>query len=306
MALLQVEDLSKRYGSVLANDHVSLSVDSGEVFGLLGPNGAGKSTLVRQIIGLVRPTAGGMRLGGVDIVADPRFAKRHCSFQPQAPVAIAGLTARQAISLAGRLRGNDRSTVATAASELLERLSLEPWADRPLAQASGGVGRLVMFCMAVVSPGRLVILDEPTNDVDPLRRKVLWELVGELASAGVAVLLVTHNVLEAERAVHRLAVMDRGRVVATGSPAQLKGPDRGLRLEVTLEADVGAPPQPAFASDLAVSGRRISLQLPADTAQAALAWCAQLQEQGIAEEYGLGPTSLEDVYVTLVSQGEES
>lgn len=306
MALLQVEDLSKRYGSVLANDHVSLSVDSGEVFGLLGPNGAGKSTLVRQIIGLVRPTAGGMRLGGVDIVADPRFAKGHCSFQPQAPVAIAGLTARQAISLAGRLRGNDRSTVATAASELLERLRLEPWADRPLAQASGGVGRLVMFCMAVVSPGRLVILDEPTNDVDPLRRKVLWELVGELAGAGVAVLLVTHNVLEAERAVHRLAVMDRGRVVAAGSPAQLKGPDRGLRLEVTLEPDVEAPPQPGFASDLAVSGRRITLQLPADTAQAALAWCAQLQEQGIAEEYGLGPTSLEDVYVTLVSQGEES
>lgn len=305
MALLEVEDLSKRYGSVVANDHVSLSVGPGEVFGLLGPNGAGKSTLVRQIMGLVRPTGGRMTLAGVDIAADPRFAKRYCSFQPQAPVAIAGLTARQAISLAGRLRGGDRPTVATAATELLDRLGLGPWADRPLSQASGGVGRLVMFCMAVVSPGRLVILDEPTNDVDPLRRKVLWDVVSELGTAGVAVVLVTHNVLEAERAVHRLAIMDRGRVVAAGSPAQLKGPDRGLRLEVTLEPDVEVPSKPGFASEMVGSGRRISLHLPSGAAQAALAWCAHLEETGIAEEYGLGPTSLEDLYITLVSEGEE-
>ncbi|MHB8453071.1 MAG: ATP-binding cassette domain-containing protein, partial [Mycobacteriales bacterium] len=176
--LVEVEDLYKAYpNGTVANDGISLSVGAGELFGIFGPNGAGKTTLVRQLVGLSRPTRGSIRIDGVDVLASPRVAKAACSFQPQSPVGIAGLTPRQAVDLTGRLRGGRRVAVRNRAEELFAALELSEWVDKPLRSASGGVARLVLFCAAAVVPGRLVILDEPTNDVDPRRRRRLWELV---------------------------------------------------------------------------------------------------------------------------------
>jgi ABC-2 type transport system ATP-binding protein len=300
--VLEIEHVTKVYGeAVRANDDLSLRVAPGEVFGLLGPNGAGKTTLVRQILGLVRPTAGTIVLDGVDVVARPSVARAACSYQPQSSVPIRGLKPVEAIELVGRIRGLDRAEARRRMHRLLETLELGEWKDRVVTELSGGVARLVAFCMAAVAPGRIVILDEPTNDVDPLRRKLLWQEVRAIADGGSAVLLVTHNVLEAERCVDRLAILDHGRVVGEGTPAALKGDFGGaLRMDLVLDPTAPHPDVPAFVVKSVVVGRRLVGDVaPADLITA-IAWARDLQERGSIEEFSVGPATLEDVYVRRV------
>ena len=299
--LLEIERLGKTYrGGVEANAGISLSVAAGEVFGLLGPNGAGKTTLVGQVLGSIVPTTGSITIDGVDVVRRPSFARRACSYQPQTSVPIEGLRPLEAIEIAGRIRGGNVRDVRARAAELIEALDLGEWADR-VVKLSGGVARLVAFCMAAVVPGRIVILDEPTNDVDPLRRKYLWAQVRALADAGSAVLLVTHNVLEAERCVDRLAIISSGRAVATGTPAALKSHLGGrLRLEVVFEPGVPEPVRPPFLLDATTTGRRMIADVEVAEVPSAVEWATRLRETGVAEEYALGPATLEDVYVREV------
>ena len=299
--LLDVDRVTKVYkGGLKANDDVSLSIDAGEVFGLLGPNGAGKTTLIGQILGLLVPTSGSITIDGVDVVRRPNVAREACSYQPQANVPIDGLTPVQAIEIAGRIRGSDPIAVRARARDLIAALDLTEWRDKAIT-LSGGVSRLVAFCMAVVHPGRIVILDEPTNDVDPLRRKLLWTQVRALADAGSSVLLVTHNVLEAERCVDRLAIVDGGRVVGAGTPASLKG-DLGswLHLELFIEPGVEVPDTPPFFERPTVAGRRLIGEIPASSVADAVAWATALRSEGTAEEFSIGPATLEDVYVRHV------
>jgi len=308
MALLKIKELKKTYrGGVLANDGISLSVDAGEVYGLLGPNGAGKTTLVNQIMGLVKPTAGQITLNDVDIVANPEYTRQACSFQPQSQVPIDGLTMLQAIKLTGQLRGGRSAEVDRRAAELIEQLEIEQWADKSGQQLSGGVRRLVAFCMAAVVPGKLTILDEPTNDVDPLRRRLLWQAVRTLAGDGAAVLLVTHNVLEAERSVNRLAIIDKGRVVASGTPASLKESEVGyFRLELVLEPTARTPPLPGFTSNTITVGRRLIGRVDANQVSQAVAWAGELKAASVIEEFSVGPATLEDVYVRKIGRADAS
>jgi ABC-2 type transport system ATP-binding protein len=228
----RVEALTKRFGGLAANDGITLRVEPGEVYGLLGPNGAGKSTLVRQTIGLLKPTSGRITLGSYDLVADPDAARQLCSYLPQAQMPIEAFHASEAIELAGRIRGGSTKEVRQRTAALIDALELGEWRDALGHTLSGGVKRLVGFCMAIVRPGRVVILDEPTNDVDPMRRRLLWEQIRALGSHGCAVLLVTHNVLEAEKSVDRLAVIHQGKLVAEGTPSSMKAADRSqLRLQ---------------------------------------------------------------------------
>ena len=301
--LLEVEGLTKRYrrGATPANDAVNLNVEAGQVYGLLGHNGAGKTTLVNQIVGLIRPDSGSIRIDRHDVVADPGFARRLCSIQPQSQVPIDGLTPRQAIEALGRLRGGDRRVVASRTAALIEYLDLGEWRDADGARLSGGVKRLVSFCMAAVEPGRVVILDEPTNDVDPVRRRLLWAQVRALAAEGAAVLLVTHNVIEAERSVDRLAVLDHGRVLTEGTPAELKaGIADDLRLELVLDPEAGAIETPQFAGPHTVVGNRIVATVPERMAGEAAAWARDLRRNGRIEEFSVSPATLEDAYVALV------
>ena len=301
MPVLDVAGVTKRYRrGPLANDDLTLTVEAGEVFGLLGPNGAGKTTLVGQILGLLRPSAGTITVDGVDVLRDPAAARQACSYQPQASVPVEGLSPREAIEVAGRIRGGHRAEVAERATALLDELDLAEWAGR-WQKLSGGVARLVTFCMAAVVPGRVVILDEPTNDVDPLRRKLLWRRVRALADDGSAVLLVTHNVLEAERCVDRLAILDHGRVMATGTPAALKTElGAPLRLELVMEHDAPPPAPPAFAGPPVAVGRRVFVDVAQAHVARAVAWASDLQDDGTVAEFAIGPASLEDVYVRRV------
>lgn len=304
--LLELTDLCKRYRrGPLVNDHISLTVNAGEIFGLLGPNGAGKTTLVRQIMGLARPTSGTITLDGADVVSHPEVARQGCSMQPQTRVGIEGLTPAQSIELVGRMRGGERAAVRARARQLLDRLEIGDFIDRPSDENSGGVARLVAFCMAAVSPGRLLVLDEPTNDVDPLRRRLLWDLIREIADSGIAVLLVTHNVLEAEQAVDHLAILDNGKVIAAGSVATVAaatGTD--LRLELSVRPDAEPPAIPSYATSLGQRGRRLVLRVPVLDASRALTWVQSLREAGTAEQFTLGPVTLEDAYLLHVNAKE--
>jgi len=235
------------------------------------------------------------------VVADPGLARRLCSFQAQAQVPIDGLTPRQAIDLLGQLRGSSGTDVQRRRERLVDALDLGEWLDVDAARLSGGVKRLVAFAMAAVAPGRVVMLDEPTNDVDPVRRRLLWRQVRTLADHGAAVLLVTHNVIEAERSVDRLAILDEGRVIAEGTPADLKGRlGAALRLELVLDPDASELPVSPFGLSAVPVGNRIMVGVPMDAAGEAVAWAESLKGSGSVEEFTLGPATLEDVYVALV------
>lgn len=304
----RADEVSKIYkGGVRANEALTLRIEPGEVYGLLGPNGAGKSTLVKQIIGLLKPTSGALTIGPHDLVAHPEIARQLCSYLPQAQMPIDSFKAAEAIELTGRIRGGDRAAVRQRTDELVDALDIGEWRDAMGVKLSGGVKRLVGFAMATVWPGRLVILDEPTNDVDPLRRRLLWEQVRRLSDEGCAVMLVTHNVLEAEKSVDRLAVIMDGSIVAEGTPSALKSSDRGqLRLQVMLSPGSSTPDVPDWVRHPVRVGNNLVSTIDDDAASAGIDWAVGLMATGTAEEYALGATTLEDVYIRLTGHTSQN
>ena len=309
--VLRIEHLTKVYRKgVRANDDISLDVAAGEVVGLLGHNGAGKTTLLNQVIGLTRPTAGSIHIDGVDVVAAPARARQACSLQPQSHAPLDGVTPRQAIEIMARIRGASRRRARERTTELITGLDLEAWATTAGQQLSGGIRRLTAFCMAAAQPGRVVMLDEPTNDVDPVRRRLLWRQIRALAAdEGCAVVLVTHGVIEAERVIDRMVVLHHGRILAEGTPAQLRGShDDRLRLELlgaSESATAGLDPSFATAGPAVVAGNRMTVTIGHAEATLAIAWAQQLMEAGTITEFAVNPASLEGVYIGLVGDREE-
>lgn len=307
--VLRITALTRRHGAVLANDDVSLRVAAGEIVGLLGPNGAGKSTLVSQVVGLLKPDAGQIMLGRTDAVRHPAAARRHVALQPQSQAPIDGLTPRTAIEIAGRLRGLSRRDARRSVEDLAEELDIGPWLNRRAlpggAGVSGGIRRLTGFAMAVAAPVPLLILDEPTNDIDPSRRRLLWDALRRRSDQGAGTLLVTHNVTEAERIVDELVVLDRGRVVASGSPARLRSAQESdLRLELQLAPGAADPSELATAPPVRRrmrTGRRTLLTVVAGDAARSVAWATEQRARGLLEGFTLAPSTLEDAYLALTS-----
>lgn len=310
MNALRITNLTRTFGPVTANDDVSLQVRPGEVVGLLGHNGAGKTTLVSQIVGLLRPDSGSIQVGEVDAVASPAIARRHVSMQSQAQAPLDGLTPRRAIEIAGRIRGLSIRQAEAAAVEIAEELDITSWLDqRALPEGrglSGGIRRLTGFAMTIAAVTPLLVLDEPTNDIDAARRRLLWDAVRRRGDQGAGVLLVTHNVSEAERIVDDLVILDRGKVVASGSPARLRGTqDENLRLELQLPpegTDPTAGELPIPVTRRVPAGRRILLTIPTGAASQAVSWATALREENAVDGYSLSPATLEDAYLNLTSQ----
>ena len=296
--MLEIRDLTKRYRSgTLANDGLSLSLEPGEVYGLLGPNGAGKTTLVRQLLGLLKPTSGSIRLDGQDVVANPGFARRTIGFLPQGQFDIGDVHVDELIYSVGKLRGLSSAEARRRRDELIERLDLGPFRNTTMHAASGGVRRLAGFATALIAGNRLLVLDEPTNDVDPIRRQTLWQLVAEAGEAGAAVLLVTHNLAEAERFIHRLAIIDHGRILSEGSPASLRSlVTEKLRLELVMAKEV--TPHLALTAEQGSPGSYLFEQsdLPAVSS-----WLAALRTEGALADFRIGPPNLDDIYVAAIS-----
>jgi ABC-type multidrug transport system ATPase subunit len=298
---LEITHLTKRYrGGTLANDDLSLAVEPGQVYGLLGPNGAGKTTLVRQVLGLLRPTSGSIRVTGVDVVADPGHARRTIGFLPQAQFNFESVRIGEFIQSIGRLRGLDAAEARRQTDALIDRLDLGAFRKTTMVQASGGVKRLAGFAAAVIGDSRLLVLDEPTNDVDPVRRMQFWQMLRDLGDQGTTILLVTHNLAEADRALDRLAIIDGGRIVREGSPAGLRAAlSSRLRLDLTAREELA--PHPALIADPAGRGR---FHFEEAHLSAVTGWLTELRRLGIILDYRIGPPSLDDIYVASLAAPE--
>ncbi|MFI8299368.1 ATP-binding cassette domain-containing protein [Streptomyces nigra] len=225
------EGLRKRFGEVDALRGLDLAIAPGTVCGLLGPNGAGKTTAVRLLTTLLRPDAGSARIAGHDLLRDPAAVRRHIGVTGQDASVDGDLTGRQNLRLFARLhrvRGP-----AERADELLDRFGLTEAADRPVSGYSGGMRRRLDLAASLVRRPDVLFLDEPTTGLDPASRSRIREAVRELAAAGTAVLLTTQYLEEADQLADDIALMDRGRVAQTGSPAQLKAV-LGTQIEVVV------------------------------------------------------------------------
>ncbi len=226
---VSINHISKRYGSnrkasgILANDNISLEIRQGEIFGLLGPNAAGKTTLVNQIMGLTAPTEGSILVEGLDVKQDSALVKTVTAYLPQRGLPFGSLEVRRALVYTGQLRGLSKADARSQATNLIEQLDLAEVADRLVNTLSAGMRRMVGFAATLMGRPRLLILDEPTNELDPARRRQVWEAVRAAnLEHGITCLLVTHNLLEAETVLERLAVISWGRVIASGTPGELK------------------------------------------------------------------------------------
>jgi ABC-2 type transport system ATP-binding protein len=292
-----------RDGGVRANDGVDLEIDAGELFGLLGPNGAGKSTLVRQLAGLTRPDSGDIALFGHDVVADPRLPASYVSYLAQDEPALAELPVAVAVETTARLRGRSRRDAARDCAALLDELSLGPVRDRPLVRLSGGQRRLACVAAALVADRPVLLLDEPTTGLDPVARRSVWAALGRRRNeSGATVVLVTHNVVEAEALLDRVAILDRGRVMACDTPGRLKA---RVSDEVRLDLVWRHPPpvDDATVADLAaravVDGRRWSVRLDPPAAREALGRLTTGAAFAALDDFTLATPSLEDVYLAL-------
>lgn len=302
----EVRHLSKTYASppVRANESISFKVEPGEAFGLLGPNGAGKTTLVRQLIGLLAPTSGEVRLFG-EVVGSGRASEkrvgRTVAYLPQGALALGELKVAEAIRWTGMLRGCGGTTATGETDELMSALELQGIADRQIRKLSGGQRRLVQLAMTLVGRLPVLILDEPTADIDTALRQRIWDMISDRCSHGASVVLVTHDVAEAERALHRVAILDRGRVVVEGTPAELKAKlAHRTRLDIVVAADSGVDPLSIAASiggETRIRERHVSAWVPADDALRSLEKVMTSAGSDALEDVRLVTPTLEDVYL---------
>jgi len=253
-------------------------------------------------MGLSTPSSGEIKLLGKSVQRDPKRARSICSLQPQSQLPLGFLTPSQAVTIMGKMRGASKKIVRKRMEYLFKELDIEQWANKEGNSLSGGVRRLTAFCMAIVVPGKLVILDEPTNDVDPVRRRYLWKIIRELTADGTSVILVTHNVLEAEKAVDRMAILHKGSFLAMGTPADVKSSVSNLmRIELSLFSEEQEIEIPEYAVTSHRKGGRIFFSVNQSSVLSVIEWAEKQVESGKIINYSMSPTTIEDVYVQLTT-----
>jgi len=221
--VIRTERLTKVYpGGTKAVDGLDLSVHRGEIFGLLGPNGAGKTTTAGMLTTRVIPTGGGAWVGGIDVVANPVAAKQVIGVVPQTNTLDRSLTVWENLYFHGRFFGMNARTAKAEATMRLEQFRLADRAPEPVASLSGGMAQRLMVARAIMHRPATLFLDEPTAGLDPQSRLALWEVLGELHRDGQTILLTTHYMEEADELCDRLAIIDRGSLLALGTPEELK------------------------------------------------------------------------------------
>ncbi|MCL2311027.1 MAG: ABC transporter ATP-binding protein [Firmicutes bacterium] len=303
MSLLEVHKLNKKYSkNFYANKDVSFCVNEGEIFGILGPNGAGKTTLVKQITTLLKPTSGNIKINGMDITDNPQYARKMLSLQPQTHIPIDGLTPQQILSIVGELRGGRRKEIEERIEYLFDRLQITDWSHCPSSKLSGGIKRLVSFALSVIVLPKLVILDEPTNDVDPARRKFLWEMVKEISQQGSSVLLITHNVNEAEKIIDRLAIMNNSRIIKTGRLSEIrKFNENILVLDLWVKSQIKHN-FPEYFNVYYSDKFYYKIYLNNEQVLSSIKWLNSMKEKMYIDEYKIGPITLEDAYLKYVGE----
>ncbi len=240
--------LTRMFGKIAAVDHVDLTVQDGELFGLLGPNGAGKTTLIRMLTGLSPISSGDAAVAGVDVRRDPVALRRAISVVPQALTSDLDLTGYENLDIYARFFSVPRRERRERIQHLLERVELWDRKDDLVSTYSGGMRRRLEIARGLIHRPRVLFLDEPTIGLDPQSRHVIWELLRELQhGGGLTISLTTHYLDEAEALCDRVAIVDRGRIVALGAPAELKS---ALPGSDTLQLTLDAPPSQSLTDEL--------------------------------------------------------
>ncbi|MEM7333089.1 MAG: ABC transporter ATP-binding protein [Chloroflexota bacterium] len=243
-----IKNLVKQYPNQtkLANDHINLTIAEGEIFGLLGANGAGKSTLVKQMVNLLTSSSGEILFYNQPLHKDPIALSMQVGYMPQDSAALNQLTIREALYFTAHLRGLSRNDAKADREKVINLWGLRPFQNQTSTKLSGGQKRL--FRLAVASAGRppVLILDEPTNDLDPERRKQVWQVLQTLNEAhGITIIFITHDAIEAEKVIQRVGIMKDGKLIVNGRPADLKKQlNQKMRLELFFtERPPTLPPQ---------------------------------------------------------------
>jgi ABC-2 type transport system ATP-binding protein len=301
--------LHKRYGDVRALDGLDLAVEAGTVFGLLGPNGAGKSTTVKILTTLSRPDAGSAHVAGHDVLQEPVRVRRSIGVVGQKQGADPEATGRENLVLQGEFQALTGGALKRRVAESLDRFGLADVADRQAKTYSGGMRRRLDVAMGLIHRPQVLFLDEPTTGLDPEARAQMWAEIERLARGeGMTILLTTHYMEEADRLASQLAIVDRGRIVAQGTPDALKGELHGDTIQVELELGDGAAAQAAL--DRVAGVREMLLEgdvlraRARDGGAAIPAVLAALEAHGVrAAAVTLARPSLDDVYMRYAGRG---
>jgi ABC-2 type transport system ATP-binding protein len=306
------EGLVRRFGDNVAVDGVDLKVAVSEIYGFLGPNGAGKTTTIRMLATLLRPDSGTARIFGHDVVREADEVRSRVSLTGQFASIDEDLTGLENLVLIARLLGHSRAQSRARASELLDAFGLSEAANRQVKNYSGGMQRRLDIAASIVVTPDLIFLDEPTAGLDPRSRNQVWDIVRALAAGGTTVLLTTQYLDEADQLADRIAVIDHGKVIAEGTPGELKASVGSGALHVRLrdyenrpEAErllsqaLGVPM--LLESDPAALSARVS-----DPERVAHA-LAELARSGVAvTDFALGQPSLDEVFLALTGRPAEN
>ncbi len=281
---IHVRGLRKAFGRQIVLDGLDLEVFPGEVFALLGPNGAGKTTTINVLTTLTRPDAGTATVAGIDVLADPEKVTQRISLTGQSAAVDDVLSGIENLVMLGRLSGLSRSAAKARAVELLDRFGLSDAAGKRVGAYSGGMRRRLDLALSFVVTPEVLFLDEPTTGLDTRSRRELWDVIRSLAEAGTTVFLTTQYLEEADQLADRIAVLDGGRVVASGTAAELKGRIGGDTVELHDEHG-------ALLREVATDGTVSDLRRALDV----------LDESGAEGVVTLRRPSLDDVFLALTS-----
>src|SRR4051812_33390625 len=302
--MIEASELKKDYGEVRALDGISFEVAPGTIFGLLGPNGAGKSTSVKVLTTLARPDSGSAHVAGRDVLGEPAEVRRSIGVVAQQSGVDRDLTGRENVKLQGHLQGMRGRELDRRVDDLLEQFGLADAARRVARTYSGGMQRRLDIAIGLVHRPRVLFLDEPTTGLDPEVRAEMWQEIGRLKNEeGLTILLTTHYMEEADRLASQVAIVDRGRIVAEGSPAELKSSLEGEAVHVELEgANVNGNVQAALRGvpglrEVMVEGRALHARVE-DGARAVPAVLAALDAHSVpVATVTVARPSLDDVYL---------
>ena len=305
--MIEAEGLVKRYGATVALAGVDLAVPAGAILGVLGPNGAGKTTAIRILTTLSHPDEGRASVAGFDVTAQPTEVRRRIGVAAQATTLDELLTGRQNLEMIGQLSGLRRSAARQRATDLLERLELSDAADRQTKGYSGGMRRRLDLAASMIMMPPVLFLDEPTTGLDPASRLGVWEVIRGMVGDGCTVLLTTQYLDEADYLADSIAVFDHGRVIASGTPSQLKSETGSARLEVTLSAprpEAVLALQPLLDGEAHVShdGRRLRAAVLNQEGIATAAVRALDRAGILVDDVQVHQPSLDDVFLALTGR----